>query len=228
MQWKLAVIDKLIIILPSSLSLQGVRLTRARRNSLLESNAAKIPEHEAYIYFRQVGQFFIIIFRRNTPNRCTISNPTTLPSTSRFTMGYHSQAGRWLSCALINRANSLHAPTFFPRWNEWSIDHAFIGHRLYSIIGVSRDELLSPSSNTKTVAPDHLSYDYADSSQARFSYVMFRHGSAIDRLAAGSGHRLPPSRVGITWFACSQRVENVSWFLCAVAFPESPERLAND
>lgn len=131
-------------------------------------------------------------------------------------------------CALINRANSLHAPTFFPRWNEWSIDHAFIGHRLYSIIGVSRDELLSPSSNTKTVAPDHLSYDYADSSQARFSYVMFRHGSAIDRLAAGSGHRLPPSRVGITWFACSQRVENVSWFLCAVAFPESPERLAND
>lgn len=126
------------------------------------------------------------------------------------------------------RANSLHAPALFPRWNEWSIDHAFIGHRLYSVIGVRCTAMnyCRRRPNTKTVTPDYLSYDYADSSQARFSYVMFRHGSTIDRLAAASGHRLPPSRVGITWFACPQRVRNISCFLYSVALPELPERLA--
>jgi len=51
-----------------------VRLIRVRCNLFLESIAIKIPEHEAYIHFRQVGQFFIIIFHRNTPNGCTINS----------------------------------------------------------------------------------------------------------------------------------------------------------
>jgi len=47
-----------------------------------------------------------------------------------------------------------------------------------------------------TVTADDPSYDYADLSQIRFSYVMFQHGSTIDRLAT-SGHRLLSSRASI-------------------------------
>jgi len=53
-----------------------------------------------------------------------------------------------------------------------------------------------PYKHEDIVPLDDPSYDYADLSQIRFSYVMFRHGLTIDRLTA-SGHRLLSSRASI-------------------------------
>jgi len=66
------------------------------------------------------------------------------------------------------------------------------------------------SKHEDTVAADDPSYDYADLSQIRFSYVMFQHSSTIDRLAA-SGHRFLSSRASIACDLHARKVGSLSW-----------------
>lgn len=178
--------------------------------------AIKISECEVYISDKSNNSsllLFIVTCRTDVQLAAYNISPIHVTFYNRVSQSYQK-----IIIALADKLNKFTSTFSFLHRNKWSIDQAFITRAAWSAYAVMN--YCRPRLNTKILSvPDDPSYDYADLSQIRFSYVMFRHGSTIDRLAA-SGHRLLSSPVSVAWFACPSKL------IASCAIARWPEQLA--